>query len=122
MTVQFFFLKVFFPFPSVITCSQPSTITNGRFTPLESYKYGQAVTYSCDKGYQLNGVSTIQCTEDGIFHPSPPQCEGKSLRKYQRYDYVALRCYVVQQSLSHDYLLWLDRLCPVIFTAMKFDL
>lgn len=57
-------------------CPTPPTISNGEFGPvLEWYDHGQAVTYSCKVGYRLNGASTIFCSEDGTFHPPPPECE-----------------------------------------------
>lgn len=119
------------PFPSVVTCAQPSTIKNGKFTPLDSYEYEQTVTYSCNKGYKLQGASTIQCTEDGLFQPSPPQCEGKGLRKPQRYDYVGLyfawsflqllnllynqrkgKLHHFSKDLQHNFTHCLNSLCP----------
>ncbi|XP_053338706.1 C4b-binding protein alpha chain-like [Clarias gariepinus] len=59
---------------TVITCSKPPDIANGQFYPSKLlYEYGQSVTYSCDTGFRLSGISTIVCTDDETFQKSP-QC------------------------------------------------
>ncbi|MCI4387649.1 hypothetical protein PGIGA_G00076710 [Pangasianodon gigas] len=69
---------------NIVTCLKPPVINNGHFNPLkERYEYGQTVTYSCEKGFRLQGASTISCSDDGTFQPSP-QCLGKLLRKSQK--------------------------------------
>ncbi|KAF5895070.1 complement component receptor 1-like protein, partial [Clarias magur] len=59
---------------NVVTCSKPPDVRHGEFTPRnEVYEYGETVTYSCREGFRLYGVSTISCTEHGMFE-KPPQC------------------------------------------------
>ncbi|KAB5546548.1 hypothetical protein PHYPO_G00073380 [Pangasianodon hypophthalmus] len=85
---------------NIVTCLKPPVINNGHFNPLkEKYEYGQTVTYSCEKGFRLQGASTISCTDDGTFQPSPqclevtcdvPQIEHEvvveGILTYHRYD------------------------------------
>ncbi|XP_060792623.1 sushi, von Willebrand factor type A, EGF and pentraxin domain-containing protein 1-like [Neoarius graeffei] len=59
----------------VVKCQPPPSIQNGQFEPMEdSYSYGEAVEYSCSEDYTLVGESTVTCSENGTFYPSPPQC------------------------------------------------
>lgn len=59
----------------VVKCAPPPNIQNGRFEPLnEVYDYSQAVIYSCHRDYTLIGESLLSCSDNGTFHPAPPQC------------------------------------------------
>uniref|UniRef100_A0A8P4FWJ7 Sushi domain-containing protein n=1 Tax=Dicentrarchus labrax TaxID=13489 RepID=A0A8P4FWJ7_DICLA len=59
----------------LITCKLPPTIENGSFSPNKaSYNYGEAVQYSCQKGYTLSGAKSVTCSDNGIFTPGPPTC------------------------------------------------
>ncbi|XP_060793447.1 complement factor H-like isoform X2 [Neoarius graeffei] len=59
---------------NIVTCLKPPVITNGLLNPPKDiYEYGETVTYSCRKGFTLDGDSTVSCTDDGNFQPSP-QC------------------------------------------------
>ncbi|KAK2825057.1 hypothetical protein Q7C36_018984 [Tachysurus vachellii] len=61
---------------TIVTCSPPTLIHNGQFNPQEElYEYGNSVKFTCNKGFKLKGPANSSCTEDGIFKPSPPQCE-----------------------------------------------
>ncbi|XP_040009041.1 complement receptor type 1-like isoform X8 [Xiphias gladius] len=64
------------PTCEVMTCDPPPTIANGDFSPKkeESYDYREAVQYSCEKNYVLNGSKSVTCSEDGTFQPNPPSC------------------------------------------------
>ncbi|XP_029361537.1 sushi, von Willebrand factor type A, EGF and pentraxin domain-containing protein 1-like isoform X6 [Echeneis naucrates] len=64
------------PSCEVTTCSPPPPISNGKFIPVqeEPYNYRHSLIYSCDRDYTLNGTSTIVCSENGQFAPSPPNC------------------------------------------------
>ncbi|XP_060750573.1 C4b-binding protein alpha chain-like [Tachysurus vachellii] len=58
----------------LVKCEPPPSIQNGNFDPMdEVYQYDQAVTYSCEKDYNLIGESTISCSDNGSF-PPPPRC------------------------------------------------
>ncbi|MED6265590.1 hypothetical protein CHARACLAT_026998, partial [Characodon lateralis] len=60
----------------VSTCTQPDSIENGSFSPMqeEPYSYRDVVEYSCNKGYTLNGSKQLICQENEEFTPSPPSC------------------------------------------------
>ncbi|KAK2825060.1 hypothetical protein Q7C36_018987 [Tachysurus vachellii] len=63
------------PVCEAVKCEPPPSIQNGTFDPLDDfYNYGQAVTYSCIRDYNLIGESTIVCSANGTFHPPPPRC------------------------------------------------
>ncbi|CAG03879.1 unnamed protein product [Tetraodon nigroviridis] len=62
------------PTCEVVTCDEPSQITDGSFSPVkESYNYLDVVTYSCG-GLTVSGSQTVTCSEDGTFKPGPPKC------------------------------------------------
>ncbi|XP_042264116.1 membrane cofactor protein-like isoform X6 [Thunnus maccoyii] len=64
------------PVCEAVTCDLPQTeFVGGSFNPVkDTYNYGEAVRFSCQKDYTLNGSNTISCSENAEFHPSPPTC------------------------------------------------
>ncbi|KAF5895067.1 complement component receptor 1-like protein, partial [Clarias magur] len=57
---------------NIVTCQKPLAVKNGEFIPMkETYKYGETVTYSCEKGFNPYGASQISCTEHEIFEDAP---------------------------------------------------
>ncbi|XP_056306040.1 regulator of complement activation group 2 gene 1 isoform X3 [Danio aesculapii] len=64
------------PTCEVTKCEAPPSIKNGDLVdePLESYEYSQVVTYRCNPGFSLSGVSNLHCSDDGTFKPDPPKC------------------------------------------------
>ncbi|XP_039507659.1 regulator of complement activation group 2 gene 1 isoform X2 [Pimephales promelas] len=64
------------PVCEVVKCEEPPAIGNGQLVdePLDSYDYGNAVSYRCNNGFSLIGSSTLHCAEDGTFKPDPPKC------------------------------------------------
>ncbi|XP_041051993.1 C4b-binding protein alpha chain-like isoform X2 [Carcharodon carcharias] len=42
------------------------------------YKYRQQITFRCIKGYEMVGSSTIECSENNTFVPSPPICRPRT--------------------------------------------
>ena len=39
--------------------------------------FGDTVTYTCDRGFQLSGDSMRTCQSDGIWTGSAPTCDRK---------------------------------------------
>ena len=35
---------------------------------------GDTVTYSCNLGYQVEGINTVTCGDDGTWSAGPPVC------------------------------------------------
>ena len=35
---------------------------------------GDTATYSCNMGYELEGVDTVTCGDDGVWSAGPPVC------------------------------------------------
>ncbi|XP_037396856.1 sushi, von Willebrand factor type A, EGF and pentraxin domain-containing protein 1-like isoform X3 [Pygocentrus nattereri] len=66
------------PVCEVVKCFPPPEILNGQPEEplLDEYEYGQAVTYICNAGYTLFGDSTVSCSNNGLFQPSPPECKS----------------------------------------------
>ncbi|KAF4078622.1 hypothetical protein AMELA_G00201130 [Ameiurus melas] len=63
------------PVCEALKCPKPPGITDGTFEPeYDSYDYGEAITYSCNRGLDLIGPSVLTCSGDGTFQPSPPRC------------------------------------------------
>ncbi|XP_034151708.1 complement decay-accelerating factor-like isoform X8 [Esox lucius] len=64
------------PICEVVMCGPPPKILNGGpvTPPEEEYKYGDVVVYTCQKEFTMNGSSSISCSENGEFQPSPPTC------------------------------------------------
>uniref|UniRef100_A0A8C5MNE1 Sushi domain-containing protein n=1 Tax=Leptobrachium leishanense TaxID=445787 RepID=A0A8C5MNE1_9ANUR len=58
-------------------CPPPATVDNGRFHPeKEVYEYLNAITYECDKGFDVVGEASIHCTEHGTWSSSAPDCKN----------------------------------------------
>ncbi|XP_037396855.1 sushi, von Willebrand factor type A, EGF and pentraxin domain-containing protein 1-like isoform X2 [Pygocentrus nattereri] len=68
------------PVCKVVKCFPPPEILNGQPEEplLDEYEYGQAVTYVCNAGYTRSGDSTVSCSNNGLFQPSPPECKKKT--------------------------------------------
>ncbi|MBZ3871168.1 Sushi, von Willebrand factor type A, EGF and pentraxin domain-containing protein 1 [Sciurus carolinensis] len=58
-----------------IECPKPSEISNGKFT-YTNLHYGQTVTYSCDRGFQLEGPKALTCLETGDWDVHAPSCNA----------------------------------------------
>ena len=46
---------------------------NGRVT-VTGFGIGDEASYTCDQGYQLDGVSSLTCSSDGQWSSQPPTC------------------------------------------------
>ena len=56
-----------------ISCGEPESIDHGQFTG-SSFTYGQSITYTCDTGYVLTGLSERVCGVDGDWINPLPSC------------------------------------------------
>ncbi|XP_030635356.1 LOW QUALITY PROTEIN: sushi, von Willebrand factor type A, EGF and pentraxin domain-containing protein 1 [Chanos chanos] len=56
-----------------IQCPAPEEIPNGsaQYSRLE---FSRSITYSCNRGYRLQGSETLTCLENGIWDKPPPTC------------------------------------------------
>ncbi|XP_053500268.1 C4b-binding protein alpha chain-like [Ictalurus furcatus] len=108
------------PICEVTKCPKPTGITDGTFEPEDdSYDYGEAVTYYCNRGLDLIGLPVSTCSSNGTFQPSPPRClrvscerpeipnsvrtEGKS-PPYKYNNFVRYRCNKGYRMNGSDYL------------------
>uniref|UniRef100_A0A3Q2XW70 Sushi domain-containing protein n=1 Tax=Hippocampus comes TaxID=109280 RepID=A0A3Q2XW70_HIPCM len=57
-----------------VECSPPKEIANGKaaFTKLQ---FGHSVTYSCRRGFRLQGPETLKCLASGEWSAEPSVCE-----------------------------------------------
>lgn len=56
-------------------CRNPGDPANGHMYG-DMYSVGSQVTFSCDEGFQLTGVTKLTCMESGEWSHSIPYCEG----------------------------------------------
>ncbi|XP_078144251.1 C4b-binding protein alpha chain-like isoform X5 [Centroberyx gerrardi] len=95
------------PICEAVICDPPPEVSNAeKPRPLkDSYSYGDVIRYTCQRGYTLNGSSSIACSDDGKFEPSPTcvqvECilnvthakrEGGALPPYGYKDFVTIKC------------------------------
>lgn len=67
--------QTFSLFQEPIKCKAPGNPENGHSSG-EVYTLGAQVTFSCEEGYQLLGVTKITCLESGEWSHLLPYCEG----------------------------------------------
>lgn len=56
-----------------VECSIPKQISNGKvvYTKLQ---FGHSATFSCRRGYRLQGPETLRCLASGVWDVAPPAC------------------------------------------------
>ena len=59
-----------------VTCPFPSPPENGAISH-KGNGFGDVITYSCKRGYNLNGIATRRCQADGSWSGTPPSCESE---------------------------------------------
>ncbi|XP_052776697.1 sushi, von Willebrand factor type A, EGF and pentraxin domain-containing protein 1-like [Mya arenaria] len=68
------------PTCTYITCGAPTPISFGAFTPVQAtYNYGEAVTYTCDTGYEpFSGDFSRACSDGFLWSGDDPVCTIKT--------------------------------------------
>ncbi|XP_039184898.1 sushi, von Willebrand factor type A, EGF and pentraxin domain-containing protein 1-like isoform X1 [Crotalus tigris] len=56
-----------------IECSKPREIKNGRYSYVDLH-YRQTITYSCDRGFRLEGQRVLTCLETREWNTGAPSC------------------------------------------------
>ena len=56
------------------SCVAPSSLSNGQ-SNYTSITVGSIVTYTCEAGYKLTGVSRQTCQSNGQWSDSQPSCD-----------------------------------------------
>lgn len=64
-------------YPLCVGCEDPEELVNGS-AQFRGTAFGIVVTYSCDDGFELNGLSSIRCLEAGLWSGSVPTCDCTS--------------------------------------------
>lgn len=58
-----------------IECPKPKEIWNGK-SSYTNLHYGQTITYSCDRGFRLEGPKALTCLETGHWDVDVPSCSA----------------------------------------------
>ncbi|XP_019410274.1 PREDICTED: sushi, von Willebrand factor type A, EGF and pentraxin domain-containing protein 1, partial [Crocodylus porosus] len=58
-----------------IECPAPKEILNGKYS-YTNFHYGETVTYSCNRGFQLKGPNVLHCLETGEWDADIPSCKA----------------------------------------------
>ncbi|XP_078589338.1 sushi, von Willebrand factor type A, EGF and pentraxin domain-containing protein 1-like [Branchiostoma floridae x Branchiostoma japonicum] len=56
-------------------CRMLTAPANGALTPAGRNSYQDVVTFTCNRGYELNGVSSVTCQADGTWNGPIPRCQ-----------------------------------------------
>ena len=64
-------------------CGLLSHPANGTVDLSDGTKFGATATYSCDAGYDMNGISTRDCLSTGLWSGVEPTCDRKSLELHK---------------------------------------
>ena len=65
-----------------IECLEPKSLKNGQISG-DTYIYNRTITYTCDSGYILTGLSQRRCGLDGEWTPRAAQCEKATCVPHQ---------------------------------------
>ena len=60
---------------TAVDCGAPVAPKNGQMNGT-SFRYGDEVTFSCTKGFQLVGSQTLKCIASGVWIGNVPECTG----------------------------------------------
>ncbi|XP_008300892.1 complement receptor type 1-like, partial [Stegastes partitus] len=57
------------------TCSTPAVANSvQRAEGVSEFRVGEAVTFTCQQGFRLDGAQEVKCGSNGQWQPEPPRC------------------------------------------------
>ncbi|XP_008192271.2 sushi, von Willebrand factor type A, EGF and pentraxin domain-containing protein 1 [Tribolium castaneum] len=75
-----------------VDCGNPENIQNGKVTLTSNATYyGALALYSCDKNFELDGVSRRLCLENGTWSSDAPTCRGIQCKEPDRFDGMTVK-------------------------------
>ena len=75
LTPNFRLIPLYWILPEQCQCSSPGTIQNGFLQPTRAtYACNDAITFTCNSGYQLEGETTLTCLSNNRWSGSIPRC------------------------------------------------
>ncbi|XP_034035709.1 E-selectin-like isoform X2 [Thalassophryne amazonica] len=91
------------PTCKAIECPAPVDVTQGQIrcvAPFHSspiladapHLYGTVCTFSCDKGFELQGSTTTQCSETGSWSEDAPSCKSVQCPALQELEHGSVSC------------------------------
>ena len=63
---------------SEIMCSIPESVEHGKVVSSvidSDVKVSQTVSFECASGFEMDGLETLECLEDGTWSDLPPTCQ-----------------------------------------------
>ena len=59
-------------------CPEIIVPNNGQLlTSMDTFRFEDVASFSCDVGYVMNGKKNITCTSSGTWSDDEPTCKGK---------------------------------------------
>ena len=62
---------------SEVLCDLPEAIENGGYPSPSApgVRVGQSLAFTCNSGYEMDGLPSLECLEDGTWSDLPPTCQ-----------------------------------------------
>uniref|UniRef100_A0A3B5Q970 Selectin E n=2 Tax=Xiphophorus maculatus TaxID=8083 RepID=A0A3B5Q970_XIPMA len=80
------------PLCEAVQCPTLKDPENGSLKCIDGHGYEKNCSFSCDPGFELQGVHTIQCSEDGQWSNDIPTCKAIQCPALQDLENGALSC------------------------------
>ena len=108
-------LRIIFLSNAEVLCGQAPTIANATHGSVGNLSYGNSVTYTCAKGFEMTGSATIFCQADGTW-TQKPICSGMSFAIYDFTMLLSNEIYRIKANIQDIYfsISAFDKLCLAV--------